>query len=86
MFIDFENCALGPIEFDLAWVPHEVSGSCRGATRISSTSAGASCWHWSPHTADVGNDQHPSGRDSGVAFLDLVRAGPLWSALDEVTW
>src|SRR4051794_23559843 len=27
-FIDFENCARGPIEFDLAWVPNVVSERC----------------------------------------------------------
>ena len=24
-FIDFENTARGPVEYDLAWVPNEVS-------------------------------------------------------------
>jgi Ser/Thr protein kinase RdoA (MazF antagonist) len=41
LFIDFENSARGPVEYDLAWVPEEVSahypaadqqlvGECRG--------------------------------------------------------
>jgi thiamine kinase-like enzyme len=41
-FMDFENCADGPVEFDLAWLPKEVSerypdadqdlvGECRGS-------------------------------------------------------
>ena len=32
------------------------------------------------------DDQHPSGRRSGVAFLDALRDGPPWPALDDVTW
>ena len=29
-------------------------------------------------------DQHPSGRQSGVAFLNAVREGPPWRPLDTV--
>lgn len=31
-------------------------------------------------------DRHPSRRPSGVAFLDAVRRGPPWAALDDVAW
>ena len=85
-FIDFENCARGPVEFDLAWVPDEVSeryrdadqelvGECR--TLVLALIA-AHRWRR--------DDQHPSGRESGVAFLDVLRAGPPWPALDAVHW
>ena len=32
------------------------------------------------------DDQHPSGRQSGVAFLNVLRAGPPWPALDAIHW
>lgn len=85
-FIDFENCARGPVEYDLAWVPQEVSeryrdadqelvGECRALVL-----ALIAAHRWRH------DDQHPSGRPSGVAFLEVLRAGPPWPALDEVTW
>src|SRR5947209_13631 len=86
LFIDFENCARGPIEYDLAWVPKEVSdcypdadqnlvGECRGVVL-----ALIAAHRWRR------DDQHPSGRQGGVAFLNAVRAGPPWPASDDVTW
>lgn len=86
LFIDFENCARGPVEFDLAWVPNEVSeryrdadqelvGECR--TLVLALIA-AHRWRR--------DDQHPSGRQSGAAFLDVLRAGPPWPALDAIHW
>ncbi|MGK2947972.1 MAG: phosphotransferase [Acidimicrobiales bacterium] len=86
LFIDFENTARGPVEYDLAWVPSEVSerypnadqalvGECRGVVlAIIATHR----WHR--------DDQRPSGRPSGVAFLDALRDGPPWPALDDVAW
>ncbi len=86
LFVDFENCARGPLEADLAWVPRavvdrcrEVDGDlvedCRGAVL-----ALVAAHRWRR------DDQHPSGRESGVAFLDAVRRGPPWPTLDEITW
>lgn len=86
LFIDFENCARGPVEFDLAWVPDKVSqlyldadqelvGECR--TLVLALIA-AHRWHR--------DDEHPSGRESGVAFLNVLRAGPPWPALDAIHW
>lgn len=85
LFIDFENCARGPVEYDLAWVPKAVSdrypdadqglvGECRGLVLALIT---AHRWRR--------DDQHPSGREGGVAFLNAVRHGPPWRP-DEVTW
>ena len=84
LFIDFENCAHGPVEFDLAWVPAEVSerypdadqdlvGECRGVVL-----AIIAMHRWRR------DDQHPSGRESGVAFLDALREGPPWRPLNTV--
>lgn len=86
LFIDFENCARGPVEFDLAWVPravsecyrgvdHDLIGECRGVVLAL---VAAHRWHL--------DDHHPSGRKGGLAFLSAVRDGPPWPAIDEVTW
>jgi aminoglycoside phosphotransferase (APT) family kinase protein len=85
-FVDFERTAHGPVEFDLAWVPDEVSrgfadadgglvDECRGVVL-----AIIAIHRWSR------GDHHPSGRPSGLAFLDAVRSGPPWPSLDAVTW
>ena len=86
LFIDFENTCRGPIEYDLAWVPNEVSecysdadqalvAECRGLVL-----AIIATHRWSR------GDRHPSGRESGVAFLDVLRAGPPWPAIESVHW
>ncbi len=83
-FMDFEDSVHGPVEFDLAWVPQEVSdrypnadqdlvGKCRGLVLAIIATHRWSC-----------DDQHPSGRQSGVAFLNAVREGPPWRPLDTV--
>jgi hypothetical protein len=86
LFIDFENTTRGPVEYDLAWVPREVSerypdadqdlvGTCRGLVL-----AIIAMHRWRR------DDEHPSGRQGGVAFLDAVRDGPPWPALEAITW
>ena len=86
LFIDFENTAHGPVEYDLAWVPNVVSerypnadqdlvAACRGVVL-----AIVATHRWSR------DDQHPSGRQSGLAFLNALRDGPPWPTLDDVAW
>ena len=86
VFIDFENTTRGPVEYDLAWVPdavaahhvhadQELLGACRGLVL-----AMIAMHRWRA------GDEHPSGRVSGIAFLDVLREGPPWPALDEVAW
>ncbi|MFI5694825.1 phosphotransferase [Kribbella sp. NPDC051586] len=86
LLIDFENTAHGPIEYDLGWVPKKVADryssadqdlvdECRGLVL-----AMVAAYRWRR------DDQHPSGRESGVAFLNVLRDGPPWPALDEVSW
>jgi aminoglycoside phosphotransferase (APT) family kinase protein len=81
LFMDFENTALGPIEYDLAWVPKVVSdryrvadqdlvGDCRGLVL-----AMIAVYRWRR------DDQHPSGRQSGVVLLNVLRDGPPWPAV-----
>ncbi len=83
LFIDFENSARGPIEFDLAWVPVEVSelypdadqelvGECRGLML-----AIIATWRWRR------DDQHPS-RSQRAEWLSAFRQGPPSPALDDV--
>ena len=84
LFIDFEDVIRGPVEFDLAWVPQDVAelyadadqelvDLCRGIVL-----AIIATHRWCE------NDHHPSGRESGVAFLEAVREGPPWRSLDTV--
>jgi len=81
LFMDFENTAYGPVEYDLGWVPTSVSdryrdadqnlvGECRGLVL-----AMIAAYRWRR------DDQHPSGRQSGVALLSLLRDGPPWPAV-----
>jgi Ser/Thr protein kinase RdoA (MazF antagonist) len=81
LFMDFENTAYGPVEYDLAWAPKVVSdryrdadqnlvGECRGLVL-----AMVAAYRWRR------DDQHPSGRQSGVALLNVLRDGPPWPAV-----
>lgn len=84
LFIDFENCARGPVEYDLAWVPAEVSDRYPGVDRdLLDECRGFVLALVAAHRWRL-DDQHPSGRQSGVAFLDVLRAGPPWPALDDI--
>jgi Ser/Thr protein kinase RdoA (MazF antagonist) len=81
LFIDFETCCRGPLEFDVAHVPDEVSGHYPGADQILLQEcrrlvlAMVATWRW-----DV-RDQFPDGRRHAVRILDLLRHGPPWPAL-----
>jgi aminoglycoside phosphotransferase (APT) family kinase protein len=84
LFIDLETCCRGPIEFDLAHVPEEVSehypnahrellGECRGLVL-----AMVAAWRW-----DVG-DEFPNGARVGRELVGTLRKGPPWPTLDVV--
>ncbi|MEX2246264.1 MAG: aminoglycoside phosphotransferase family protein [Dehalococcoidia bacterium] len=83
LFIDFENAVRGPVEYDLAWVPEEVSerypgadqelvAECRGLML-----AIIAVWRWRR------DDQHPS-RPQRAEWLGAFRQGPPWPAVDVV--
>lgn len=83
LFIDFENVARGPVEYDLAWVPddgsarypdvdHELIAECRGVVI-----AIIAAHRWRR------DDQHPSGPQRAT-WISAVRQGPPWPALDDV--
>lgn len=86
LFIDFENCARGPVEFDLAWAPRAVSERYRHADQdLIAEFRGVVLALIAAHRWRR-DDKHPSGRQGGVAFLNAVRDGPPWPASDDVTW
>ncbi|MDP9233881.1 MAG: aminoglycoside phosphotransferase family protein, partial [Actinomycetota bacterium] len=84
LFIDLETCCRGPVEFDLAHVPQEVSvrypeadqdvlRECRILVL-----AMVAAWRWDP------GDQFPDGQRAARELLSALRGGPPWPALDVV--
>lgn len=82
LFIDLETCCRGPVEFDIAHVPHDVSLSypdidqdlldqCRRLVL-----AMVCAWRWDVY------DEFPNGLQHGRRILELLRAGPPWPTLD----
>jgi aminoglycoside phosphotransferase (APT) family kinase protein len=74
LFIDLETCCRGPVEFDLAHAPEEVSehypGVSQGLLRECRilVLAMIATWRW-----DRG-DQLPNGRQLGTEWLSQIRA------------
>jgi hypothetical protein len=75
LFIDFETCCRGPVEFDLAHAPEDVSEhypdvdhdllrACRMLVLAVVTT-----WRWDQ------DDQLPNGRQLGIEWLNQLRAG-----------
>jgi len=84
LFIDLETCCRGPIEFDIAHVPEEVSEhypdtdqellrECRALIL-----AMVAAWRWDR------DDQHPNGRRAARVLVSALRDGPPWPTLDAV--
>ena len=84
LFIDLETCCRGPVEFDLAHVPEEVSerypdvdrallGECRGLVL-----AMVAAWRWDR------DDRFPDGQRAARVLLDALRGGPPYPTLDAV--
>jgi hypothetical protein len=82
LFIDFETCCRGPVEFDLAHVPAAVCEHYPGVDQgllddcRQLVLAMVAAWRW-----DVG-DEFPNGRRFGEEFIRVLRAGPPWPTLD----
>jgi hypothetical protein len=74
LFIDLETCCRGPVEFDLAHGPEEVSEHYRGVNQDLLRQcrilvlAMITTWRW-----DRG-DQLPNGRQLGTEWLSQIRA------------
>ena len=84
LFIDFETCCRGPVEFDLAHVPEDVSERYADADQDLLSQcrvlvlAMVAAWRW-----DLG-DQFPDGQRAARALLSALRMGPPWPPLDVV--
>jgi hypothetical protein len=84
LFIDLETCCRGPVEFDLAHVPEDVSERYAGADREllhecrALVLAMVAAWRW-----DRG-DKFPDGERAARALLSALRQGPPWPTLDVV--
>jgi aminoglycoside phosphotransferase (APT) family kinase protein len=82
MFIDFETCCRGPVEFDLAHAPEEVSEHYPGVDQDLLREcrilvlAMIATWRW-----DRG-DQLPHGRQLGTEWLSQLRAALDRNGLD----
>ncbi|MGH9112504.1 MAG: phosphotransferase enzyme family protein [Acidimicrobiales bacterium] len=81
VFIDFETCCRGPVEFDVAHVPNKVAvrypgldgallGDCRRLVL-----AMVAAWRWDAR------DEFPNGRRHGEAIVAILRKGPPWPTL-----
>ena len=81
LFIDFETSCRGPIEFDVAHVPDEVSAHYPDVDQVLLEEcrrlvlAMVAAWRW-----DV-RDEFPNGHQHGRDILTLLREGPPWPAL-----
>lgn len=84
LFIDLETCCRGPVEFDIAHLPEEVSEhypdaeqelirECRGLIL-----AMVAAWRWRR------DDHHPNGRRAARDLVSALRQGPPWPTLDAV--
>jgi hypothetical protein len=84
LFIDLETCCRGPVEFDLAHVPEEVSErypdvdekllrDCRILVL-----AMVAAWRWDR------DDRFPDGQRAGRVLLNALREGPPYPSLDAI--
>jgi len=81
LFIDFETCCRGPIEFDVAHVPIEVSAHYPDLDQVLLAEcrrlvlAMVAAWR-----SDV-RDEFPQGHQHRQNILTLLQEGPPWPAL-----
>ena len=84
-FIDLETCCRGPVEFDLAHVPEDVSERYPGVDQDLLRDcrvlvlAMVAAWRWDP------SDEFPEGKRSARELVRVLREGPPWPTLDAVT-
>jgi hypothetical protein len=84
LFVDLETCCRGPVEFDLAHVPEEVSECYAVADQELLRAcrllvlAMVAAWRCDR------DDQLPNGKRARQELLRALREGPPWPALDVV--
>ena len=84
LFIDLETCGRGPVEFDLAHVPEEVSERYPDGDRDLLREcrllvlAMVAAWRWDQ------DDRLPNGQRAARELLNALRRGPPWPTLDAV--
>jgi hypothetical protein len=84
LFIDLETCCRGPVEFDLAHVPEDVSERYADADQDLLSQcrvlvlAMVAAWRWDP------GDQFPDRQRAAHALLSALRMGSPWPPLDVV--
>jgi hypothetical protein len=84
VFIDLETCCRGPVEFDLAHAPEDVSERYPGADQALVSEcrhlvlAMVAAWRWDR------DDEFPNGERAGRAILELLRDGPPWPTLGDL--
>ena len=82
LFIDLETCCRGPVEFDLAHAPDDVSEHYPGVDQDLLREcrilvlAMITTWRWDR------DDQLPNGRQLGIEWLSQIRAALDRNALD----
>lgn len=82
LFIDFETCCRGPVEFDVAHVPGEVSVRYPSVDQVLLEEcrrlvlAMVAAWRW-----DL-RDEFPNGTQHGRDLLTLLCGGPPWPVLN----
>ncbi len=85
LFIDLETACRGPVEFDLAHVPKEVSECYAGIDQALLSEcrvlvlAMVAAWRLDPE------DQFPSGRQAALELIAALRAGPPYPALGAIS-
>ena len=84
LFIDLETCCRGPVEFDLAHVPQDVSDRYPNADQEllhecrHLVLAMVAAWRWDP------GDRFPNRQRAARELLSALREGPPYPALDTV--
>jgi thiamine kinase-like enzyme len=82
LFVDFETCCRGPVEFDLAHVPEDVSERYAGTDQDLLSQcrvlvlAMVAAWRWDR------DDQFPDRHQAAHKLLGALRRGPPWPTLD----
>ena len=85
LFIDLETCCRGPVEFDLAHVPEDVSDRYPNVDQLLLQDcrvlvlAMVAAWRFDPE------DRLPSGRQAARELLAALGAGPPYPALGTIT-